>query len=714
LGGHSAVDYLVLEGGGVSVIIEANASGAPFWRYWGPQLPAGATPPSSVLSARAAPTFALDIDFPLSILPTFGLGWFYESALLAHCSGRDFAHGWTKGAIARRGAHAAEITIEDDVAMLAAIIDLTLDPQCGAFTIASRLVNRGGERLFVDRIAAACLPLPREAARVLYFTGRHNREFLECEDALSAAVWRRENRRGLTSHDCPPVAFVRASGANEHQGDVYAATLAWSGNHFQMIEPLDDGRRQWLIGEAFAPGEIALDPGEAYAAPEVIAVCSSEGMNGASAAFHHAIRKRIKWPGGAMRPRPVHINTWEGFYFNHDEASLRAFVDDAAKLGVERFVLDDGWFKGRNDSRSSLGDWTADARKYPNGLKPLAEHVVARGMEFGLWVEPEMVNPDSDLYRAHPDWALKIPGRAETTGRNQLVLNLAHDGVADYLYDSIAALLRDLPIAYLKWDHNRDLASAGDADCRPAYARQTRAAYALMARLRVVFPHVEIEACAGGGGRIDAGIVQYAHRFWTSDNLDSGVRLSAQRGFMRFMPPEVMGAHVGASPAHGTGRLQSLDFMALVATPGHFGLELDPRRLDEPSRARLKDWIAFYKTMRGRIHGAQVWQGDCGDHLVWQAHGARENCVVFLYRTQPTAERQAPALRLPFADAARDYRVRILKRAGAFHYPQPRLGVEASLEGEGLVVSGAWLRHSGVSTIAIPADGALVLECVAT
>jgi alpha-galactosidase len=465
-------------------------------------------------------------------------------------------------------------------------------------------------------------------------------------------------------------------------GAFYGAQLAWSGNHVQQIEWIDDGRYIWQMGEGLAPGEVRLGAGESIVTPEMLATCASD-TNGVAQNFHAAIRKRITWPAGTMKPRPVHLNTWEGFYFDHDEAALMELADSAADVGIERFVLDDGWFEGRDDDTSSLGDWWADASKYPDGLKPLADHVTGLGMEFGLWVEPEMVNPDSELYRAHPDWALGIQGRPLITSRNQLVLDMRREEVRDYLFEKIAALLESLPIAYLKWDHNRDLIAAGDT---PAFRAQVRGGYALMARLRAAFPDVEIEACAGGGGRIDAGIIQHIHRFWTSDNIDAVSRVQIQRGFLQFMPPEIMGAHVGASPAHATGRSQSMDFRGAVALPGHFGVELDVRKLDDADRAKLKEWIATYKAHRDRLHHGKVWTGEARDGLIWQAHGVVDDLLLLVYRVDPQTQRHAPGVKLPMLDGARRYAVN-----GEAH-------------------DGAWLSQHGLSLPPMKAESCLIYE----
>jgi alpha-galactosidase len=396
----------------------------------------------------------------------------------------------------------------------------------------------------------------------------------------------------------------------------------------------------------------------------------------------------MTWPDGAMKPRPVHLNTWEGFYFNHDLPALIELADAAADLGIERFVLDDGWFAGRDDDTSSLGDWWVDARKYPDGLAPLADHVVARGMEFGLWVEPEMVNPNSELYRAHPDWALQIAGRPLLAARNQLVLDMTRHEVTDYLFEKISTLLRTLPISYLKWDHNRDLTHAGQT---PLYQKQVLGTYALFARFRATFPHVEIESCAGGGGRIDAGIIAHSHRFWTSDCIDAVSRVAIQRGFLQFMPPELMGSHVGASPAHSTGRMQQMAFRSHVALPGHFGVELDVRLLNITEKAELSAAIIRYKQLRAKLHLTRVWQGECADSVVWQAHGHADDLLLLVTRTSPTSQRHQPHLRLPMLDCTRRY---CLRRDGA----------------DDMVMDGAWLIRMGLPLPPMQGEDGIIIH----
>jgi alpha-galactosidase len=678
-------DRLVaLHGRESSLVIELQDGAAPLWRYWGPKLAEDFVSGPVLLETRPTPSFSLDETVAFSVFPTFGLGWFGQSALLAHRNGQDFAHAFTRCEI-NKSENRISLRLNDDVAQIVVEQIFAMDIMNDVLTISASLTNNGTEDLQVAWLAAACISLPDHAEFVQSYSGRHNNEFVEQKDHLGRAIWRKENRRGLTSHDAFPGALVVTGEMT------FGAQLAWSGNHVQSIEWLDDGRYQWQLGEWLAPGEVQLAPGETLTSPDVLATCA-RNAGGVARNFHTAIRKLVTWPDGRMSPRPVHLNTWEGYYFDHDMTALTKLADAAAEVGVERFILDDGWFHKRNDDSSSLGDWWTDAAKYPDGLKPLAEHVVAKDMQFGLWIEPEMVNPDSELYRAHPEWALHISGRPIQTARNQLVLDLTRPEVGDYLFETIMKVIADLPVSYLKWDHNRDLIGVADKDGRAAYHRQIHAAYALFDRFRAALPHVEIEACAGGGGRIDAGIVQRTHRFWTSDCIDAVMRVGAQRGFLQFMPPELMGSHIGTAPAHSTGRSQALDFRAAVALQGHFGLEFDLVKTGAAERARIASWVAFYKQWRHLLH-AQVWQGDAGDLICWHAAGSADEWLLIVYHMQPSTFRHMPPVRLPFV--VRDVHYRIAQ-------------IWPDAPDEVATYDGRWLAQAGMPIPPMNAESAVI------
>ncbi|MFZ2987087.1 alpha-galactosidase [Ideonella sp.] len=699
---------IALHGTASSVVLECGPSGAPLWRYWGPLLPAQGLPAHTVAQARYVPPSSLECEVPASLLPSFGVGGFGQPALLAHRAGLDFAQDFNDCVLDRR-ADTLTITLSDRVARLQVVIELSLDAD-DVLRIRSRLRNDGDAVLDLQWLASATLPLPAHARQVSSAHGQWSNEFRWQDEALGPSVWLRENHRGRTGHDGLPAALVLAEGATAHAGTVWAAQLAWSGNSRQQIAPREDGGWLWQLGEWLAPGEVRLAPGECFETPEVVATCSTGGRNGAMRNFHAAARATVRWPGGQMAPRPVHLNTWEAVYFDHDEAALRELAQAAAAVGVERFVLDDGWFHGRRDDARALGDWWPDAAKYPKGLTPLAEQVQALGMQFGLWVEPEMVSPDSALFRAHPDWALQLAGRPLLTARQQLVLDLARPEVAEHLFTTLNGLLHSLPIAYLKWDMNRDLTTAGHAG-RAAYHGQVQALYALLARLAAAHPAVEIESCASGGARIDLGVLPHVQRFWTSDNNDARSRVAIQRGALQLMPPELLGAHVGAERSHTTGRSQSLAFRAAVALPLHLGVEADVRRLAPEQAQALARWIALYKQLRPRLHGVPVTLGEAGDGIVWQAHGDATAAVLFVYRLEPTAQRFSPALRMPWLAAERPYRLRRLCAAAQGAMPGwGRSALHDELDGPGAVLPGAWLREAGLELPRLTGESALILS----
>lgn len=712
-------DFLILHSRRSSVVLECPPDEAPLWRYWGPRLPDAATPGTALRDTRPLPSFMLDFDQPLTVAPTFGVGWFGQSALLAHRDGQDFAQAFTRCDVEwlqqDDTGSALCLHLHDDVARLRLDLTLRLDAASDVLVLQSVLHNLGDAALDVQWLAAATLQLPGHCDTVRSYAGQHVHEFMLQVDPLTRSLWRKESRRGRTSHDCFPGAVVTTPGTTDDTGLVFGAHLAWSGNHQQTVEWLHDGLYQWQMGEWLAPGEGRLLPGQALHSPELVATCSTAGLNGLAANFHAELRRRLNWPGGAMKPRPVHLNTWEGFYFDVYPDRVKELATAAAAVGIERFVLDDGWFHGRHHDRAALGDWWPDETKFPNGLGELIAHVNALGMEFGLWVEPEMVNPDSDLFRAHPEWALQIAGRPLLTARNQLVLDIARPEASDYLFEKIAALLAAHPIGYLKWDLNRDLAPAGLANGTAGYRAQIHAAYALMDRLRAAHPNVEIESCSGGGGRIDFGVLRHTHRVWTSDCIDALSRVDIQRGFLQFFPPEIMGAHVGTAPSHTTGRTQSMAFRAAVALPGHLGVELDVRQLSDADTAELRGWIDVYKQLRDRLHHGRVWLGEGGDGLRWQLHGdeATRDLVLLVLRPQPSSHRYTPTLRLPMLDPAARYRVREVLPSGTVrptgrHHTAPFF--DAINTPEGLVLDGAWLAQAGLPMPRTPAETAFLVR----
>jgi alpha-galactosidase len=731
------VEFLALHSQHTSLVFEFSATEAPLWRYWGKRLDHwDTTQMSPRRHARAGKTTILDFDQPLSTCTGHGMGWFSSPSLSVHRGGQDACVQFTQARVTHDApGNALRFDLVDEVTRIEVQQHIHLDKGTGVLSMRSVLINRdkaaSAEPLDVQWFAAATLPLDTRCTTVQSYKGQWANEFVVCQDDLSQGTWRRDSRRGRNGHDQFPGSVVMLPATDLHQGLAYGAHLAWSGNHTQLIERLPDGDVQWQWGEWLAPGEVRLQPGEQLASPELIAVCSMQGLNGVAQAFHAHARGLVQWPGGKMRPRPVHLNTWEAIYFDHRPEVLIALAREAAAVGVERFVLDDGWFPARDHDRAGLGDWWPDPKKYPNGLAPLAAEVERLGMEFALWVEPEMVNPDSELFRQHPDWALQVAGRPLQTGRNQLVLDMSRDDVQEYLFTKLDTVLKSAPIRYLKWDMNRDLTAAVQSAGagaqhhagRAAYRTNSLALYRLLARLRKAHPAVEIESCSSGGARIDMGILPYVHRYWASDTNDALLRINVQRGFTQFLPPELMGAHVGPVPAHTTGRTQALPFRAAVALQGHFGLEFDLRQLSVEEKAELSAWIALYKSLRNVLHQGRTWQGECGDGIVWQAYADAvsttanagdstiKRCVVLVYRTQPTQLTFSPALRLPMLSKDVAYRVKRLdpQDAASFHHAGSAPVFE-QIESGSFQSRGEWLVEVGMPLPRFKAEQAMVLE----
>jgi alpha-galactosidase len=710
---------LRLDGTSSGVIIQFETGRMPTWRHWGAKV--GATPLLSSWSdvaLRRWPNASMDRLDGIPLLPCFGNGSPTAPALLAHRDGLGAVQDLVGRSFDRTDTddsqtlvlHLVESSERLDHA-LAVTITLTLHRASDVLTLVTELRNTGLGTLQVDRLASGVVPVGVHLQDVGSFSGQWAHEYQWQRLPVPASGWQLQNRRGRSSHEAPPVCFLLDPGAGDHAGEVIAAHLGWSGNHYMSVDRHEAGEMLLQAGEWYAPGEVRLAPGASLQTPALHVTWADAGINGASAHFHSYSRQKVlQWPSGVMPVRPVHLNTWEAVYFDHDPAVLRELATQGAALGVERFVLDDGWFPGRPNDRSGLGDWWPDPKKYPQGLKPLIDHVLGLGLQFGLWVEPEMVNPDSDLFRLHPDWALQSSGRPLQTGRHQLVLDVARPAVSDYLFDKLDTLLRENAISYLKWDMNRDLAQAEDQHGRMAYGDQVHALYALLGRLRLAHPLVEIESCASGGGRMDFGVMRHTQRFWTSDNNDALSRVTIQSGAARLFPLEVLGAHVGPAPAHCTGRAQSMDFRCAVALFGHMGVETDVRKLDESDHASLGRWIALYKAWRNVLHTGLFQQGQIADGVWWMAHGG-DRCLLGVYTLSPPSAMHHAPLRLPCLKGEGNWRVRLCGRAGQERARQeePAQWLEA-LAQDGVVCSAAELRLMGLPLPNMNPESALVFS----
>ena len=662
---------------------------------------------------RPLPHATLDANPVVSLSPEPARGFMGHPGLVVHR-----LQPQTDGIAPRAGtfalsrhegdAHRAVFTFAERARGLILTCSTAIDPETDVIVLSSALFNDGDTPLEVDWLAAPAIPLPPALTQRLRFGGRWCAEFDAERVEIGRGLAVDENRRGRTSHETFPGTVVVAPTTNESTGEAMNLHLAWSGNHRLLVERLPEGQVQVQAGRLKLPGETRLAPGETATTPDLFVARSDQGMSGASAKFHDHVRRRILAFPDPARARPVTVNTWEAIYFDHDMAKLKALADAAADIGAERFVLDDGWFgsssQGRDDDTTSLGDWYVDERKYPNGLGELVDHVTGLGLEFGLWVEPEMVNADSDLFRAHPEWTLGIGADARTadglmTGRQQLVLDLTQEAVTDYLHERLSHHLATYAIGYLKWDMNRNLVLPADRSGRPAVRRQVDALYRLIDRLRAEFPHVEIESCASGGARIDFEILRRTHRFWASDSNDPVERTRIQHGFSHFLPPEVMGSHIGPAWCHTTGRGTSIGLRALVAGWGHMGLELDLTALDDATRDACRTAIARHKADRAIWHEGRLHRLDHPDPSLFAVMSVLDDeaRLVVAQLDRPRDTIPLP-LALPGLDRDANYRVEMVPSLDRQDRRKPfgNRRFDNPLMDDGVVLSGALLADAGL------------------
>lgn len=698
-----------LDGGGESLVWLTTGPGAPALAYWGPRLTGDAVAEDlAALTDRAVPQGGLDAGEALNWLPEAGHGFTGHPGLIARRGETEVVSQMAlQGLVA--GAGSAMVTLVDDLAGIELVLSFELDAATGVLASRAAVRNLGPGPLAIDWLAAGAVASPH--AELMLFDGRWAREFAPVRQTLATGLVVKENRTGRTSHHAPPFIVAGEPGFGEARGEVFAAHLAWSGDHRMFAERLRDGRVQLQAGELLHPGEIVLAAGETYRTPALYLARSAAGLNGLSDRLHPFVRQTIL--GGRLqgRPRPVSYNTWEAVYFDHDLGKLKQLAELAAGVGAERFVLDDGWFEGRDDDTTSLGDWRVDRRKYPDGLAPLIEHVRGLGLEFGLWVEPEMANADSALIRAHPDWILGVAGRRQPLGRGQYVLDLTRPEVGEAIFEQLDALLREHPIAYLKWDMNRDLTHALSGG-RAATHRQTLAVYALIDRLRAAHPAVEIESCASGGGRADYEILRRTDRIWTSDCNDPIERQAIQRAFSIFFPPEVMGAHVGPEVAHTTGRAASLQLRAYTAFFGHMGIEADLTGFTDGRRAELGAVIALHKAWRGLLHGGRTIRLEHPDPGLIAQAVAQEGRMLVAAAQVATPLTAVPApLRLAGLEPQARYSLRQINPPR--RPPASMKHLPALTRGETLCASGAMLAQAGVALPVLRAGeiAVFLLEC---
>lgn len=567
-------------------------------------------------------------------------------------------------------ADSVEITLADHLSGAEVVLLLSIFRDVPAIARRMTIRNAGSAPLTVTTAMSWSIDLPDAGWRMVQLSGAWARERHVHERTLVPGVHSIGSERGTSSWQQNPFIALRRPTATEEQGEVLALSLVHAGDFGADVDVEPFGTLRARIG--IHPGRFGwrLEPGESFGTPEAVLVRSGEGLGGMSRAFHRLYGRRLASGQWRDRERPVLLNNWEGTYFDFDEERLVEMARTAKELGVELFVLDDGWFGARNDDHRGLGDWVVNRTKLPSGIDGLARRITALGIGFGFWIEPEMVNPDSDLYRAHPDWVIGIPGRHRTESRNQLVLDMGRPEVVDYLFTSLDAVLRDAPVTYIKWDMNRMLTEVYSG-ALPAerqgevVVRHLLGVYDLYRRLRAAYPQILFESCAGGGNRFDPAILAFAPQAWTSDDTDAVERLKIQWGTSFVYPPSAMGAHVSAVPNHQVGRMTPLSMRAAVAFWGAFGYELDPTALSAEDRDEIRGQIAWYKARRRLFqHGAfrrllGPWDGD-GNETAWMSvSDDRAHALVGWYRVLSRPEPGPRALRLTGLDPARTYRVTV-------------------------------------------------------
>jgi alpha-galactosidase len=697
---------------GCSLVVDCRDAGMPVVVHWGADLGKVSTEELAALSDALVPPIppsSFDVPLRTHLVQQRSAGHAGRPALSGHRGGHDWSPAFVPVRAELRQPAVLLLESADEAAGLVLRTELDLTPS-GLLRARHTVRNDGADGYEVASLLVA-LPLPPQATELLDFSGRWSRERHPQRRPLGFGAWSREGRHGRTGHDATVGLLAGTGGFGFASGEVWAAHVAWSGDHVTYAESSPSGRALLGGGELLEPGEVVLAAGEEYATPWLCAAYSGAGIDGISDAFHSWLRARPQHPG-PDRPRPVVLNTWEAVYFDHKLDRLRGLANVAAGIGVERFVLDDGWFRRRRDDSAGLGDWYVDETVWPQGLHPLISHVRSLGMEFGLWVEPEMVNRNSDIYRAHPDWLLSAGGRIPLEWRKQQVIDLVNPDAFDYVLSRLDALLTEYDIGYLKWDQNRDYVDAGHAG-RPAVRAQTLAVYRLLDELRARHPAVEIEDCSSGGARVDLEILQRTDRVWTSDCNDALERQTIQRWTGVFIPPELLGAHVGPATSHQTGRSLDLSFRAVTALFGHAGIEWDISPLSPEQLVGLRTWIDFYKASRGLLHTGRVVRGDHPDPAAYVhgvvAHDGSEALFAYVQLATSAATTPGP-VRLPGLHPDRRYAVAPVDLAGgptSMRYVTRNPGWLAD---GGVTLSGRALGTSGLQMPLLNPEQALVLQ----
>ena len=558
------------------------------------------------------------------------------------------------------------ITLKDDVAQLRLKLNYTIYQDYATVIRSTTLINDSAETVEINQLASQALDFPNRSFELIHLNGAWGRERQLTREKIEIGTKVLDSKRGSSSHHQNPFVTLVEPTTTEFQGEAYGFCLVYSGNHQTVIEK--DNYSQTRVVMGMNPFNFAwqLPAGESFHSPEVVNVYSNQGLNQMSKTYHDLFNHHLIRGEHQLKERPVLINNWEATYFDFDDAKIHGIVDEAQALGIEMFVLDDGWFGERKDDHRSLGDWYEFEGKLEQGLEGIAQYVHDKGMKFGLWFEPEMISKDSDLHRAHPDWVLSVPGRPRSLSRQQHVLDFSRADVRDHIYQQMTAILDRVPIDYIKWDMNRNMTEVYSLLLDPEMQGEVSHRYILglyefMEKLTQAYPHILFESCSGGGGRYDAGMLYYMPQIWTSDNTDPIARLKIQYSTSLVYPISTMGAHVSAIPNHQTGRETSLDIRGNVAMSGVLGYELDLTTLSEEEKVLIVKQVDFYKEHRQLLQFGDFVRLKSPyeeNEVAWMfVSKDKKEAIVFYFRVLVEASAPYVTLKLAHLDETLEYQI---------------------------------------------------------
>ena len=558
------------------------------------------------------------------------------------------------------------ITLKDDVAQLRLKLNYTIYQDYATVIRSTTLINDSAETVEINQLASQSLDFPNRSFELIHLNGAWGRERQLTREKIEIGTKVLDSKRGSSSHHQNPFVTLVEPTTTEFQGEAYGFCLVYSGNHQTVIEKNNYSQTRVVMG--MNPFNFAwqLPAGESFHSPEVVNVYSNQGLNQMSKTYHDLFNHHLIRGEHQLKERPVLINNWEATYFDFDDAKIHGIVDEAQALGIEMFVLDDGWFGERKDDHRSLGDWYEFEGKLEQGLEGIAQYVHDKGMKFGLWFEPEMISKDSDLHRAHPDWVLSVPGRPRSLSRQQHVLDFSRADVRDHIYQQMTAILDRVPIDYIKWDMNRNMTEVYSLLLDPEMQGEVSHRYILglyefMEKLTQAYPHILFKSCSGGGGRYDAGMLYYMPQTWTSDNTDPIARLKIQYSTSLVYPISTMGAHVSAIPNHQTGRETSLDIRGNVAMSGVLGYELDLTTLSEEEKVLIVKQVDFYKEHRQLLQFGDFVRLKSPyeeNEVAWMfVSKDKKEAIVFYFRVLVEASAPYVTLKLAHLDETLEYQI---------------------------------------------------------